>query len=378
MLVTQGTLLVVSQVIRDELNEREGTDCSCLFIAMMAQVFSGLEYELGNWRWFDLSVSRVKELQHQFPFVVRSSQVSELEVIMKDLIDRATQPRTTTLTLDAYSLIPNKSSLNRDELVHATIDLAQCLFPDIQVQGAQLLLQPNKKRKQEDILLEILLELDEPSHASLIVERWNELVPERPVTIDSVRSVAIRNKELFFSISRDSTYGLRQWERDRPMLKSGTLRDIVEEELEGSHRPLHISELTLAISRYRKDTNSSSVRTNLSLDRSGRFITMPQGFFGLAKRQYPEQRSDLRNIPSSLLRSSVLRKYIGVSLTKLVDYIVDHGKVHRDIVLATVHLLINEGRLILGPDKNIIHVTSDPLESGQAESFNDELPFPEG
>lgn len=376
-LMSKGTVVVLTEEIRDRLNEQEGSDCSTRFLAILSQVFNGLEYEQGYWRDFGLASVRAKELQHRYPFIVRSSQVQVLRVIFKELFEKATQPRRAPESIDAYSLIQDKSSMNRDELVHASIALAQCAFPDIEVVGAQLVLQPNKKRKQEDILKEILLELDVPSHACLIMDRWNERLPERPVTIGVIRSVAQRNKKLFFSISRTSTYGLRQWERDRPSLKGGTLRDIVEEELKRSHRPMHLNELTLAIGRYRKYADPKSIRTNLSLDRSGRFIALSDGFFGLASRQYSELRSDLRNVPSSLLRASVLRKFIGGPLVALIDHLVDRAKVHRDIVVATVELLVNEGRIILSPSKTIIHVTSEPMEPDHDEPFNDEFAFPE-
>ena len=377
-LMSHGAVLVLSDDIRDRLNEREGTDWSSLFFAMCAQVLNGLEYDQGDWTGFGLSQGRAKELQLGRPFIIRSKEVPDLQHVMHDLVTRVEEPRTASESLDMYGFVADKAVMHRDDLVHATTTLIRCAFPDIDQQGAHLVLPSNKRRNQEDILKEILLELNEPSHASVIVERWNGRIPERPVTIEVVRAVAIRNKELFFSISRTSTYGLRQWELERPALKGGTLRDIVETELERSYRPLHISELTLAVGRFRDRPSTSSIRTNLNLDASGRFVALPDGFFGLANRQYGVMRSDLRNVPSSLLRTVFLSKFVGRSMTDLTEHLVTLGRVHGDIVVATLQLLVNEGRIILDGKGNIVHVTSEPVELGNPGTENDELPFPVG
>lgn len=375
-LLAQGSALVITEQMCDRLNAQEGSDCSPLLLALIAKVLSGPDFELGHWRWFGLSNKDAKKLQSQRPFIVRTSEVKAQRAMMAELQRLITEPRKEQITLDVYSLVPESSALNRDALAQATISLVGGAFPDVQVHGACFVLEPNKRPTQEKILEDILTELGEPSHGSVIVEKWNDRAPSRPVTMEAVRSVVVRNKELFFSIGRSSTYGLRKWEKERPDLKGGTIRDIIWEELHASHRPLHISELAVSIRRYRDDVDTGSIRTNLSLERNGRFVLLPNGFIGLGDRQYPEMRSDLKSVPGALLRTSVLQKFVGNQLDAVADYLVEQGEVHRDIVVASLQLLVDEGRIILGPDRSVIHVTSDPEGHGDPGSFTGELPFP--
>jgi hypothetical protein len=245
-------------------------------------------------------------------------------------------------------------------------------YPDLIIEDGYICLPANAKRSREDILVEVLAGLNEPSHVARVQEVWNSRFPDRPITAEGIRSVVVRNKSLFFSIGRESTYGLRRWERERSELKGGTIRDIIEGLLQPSSVPIHLEDLVDEVQKFRPGTHLSSVKLNLQLEASGRFVLIPGGFVGLAGRSYDIVPDPPESVPGSLMRGSVLQRFVGQHRDKLAEFIAARCKASRKRIDRVIDKAIAGGRIQLDPN-GIIH-------QGQAEiddpgTCSDELPL---
>ena len=107
-------------------------------------------------------------------------------------------------------------------------------------------------------------------------------------------------KEIIF-FGRTSTYGLKRWEKENPLIKGGTIRDIVEEYLLKFEEPKHISEIIIYVNKFR-NTNERNIITNLLLDKSGRFIVYKDaGFIGLTIKNYDDNQLQFENVPANAI-----------------------------------------------------------------------------
>jgi hypothetical protein len=245
-------------------------------------------------------------------------------------------------------------------------------YPEIQIEDGYICLPANAKRNQEDLLIEILTLLDEPSHATNIQEVWNTRFPDRPITVDGIRSVVVRNKTLFLSIGRESTYGLRRWESERSELKGGTIRDIIEGLLQPSFVPIHLEDLVDEVQKFRPGTHLGSVKMNLQLEASGRFVLLQGGFVGLAGRSYDIVPDPPESVPGSLMRTSVLQRFVGQHRDKLAEFLADRCKASRKRIDRVIDRAIADGRIQLDPD-GVIHQSQAEIED--PGPWSDELPL---
>jgi hypothetical protein len=198
------------------------------------------------------------------------------------------------------------------------------------------------------------------------------MFPDHPISEAGIRSAAVRDPSRFFSIGRTSTYGLRHWEQERPDLKGGTIRGIAASELANEPALLHITELTGRIQRYRPTTSAQSVRHNLQLDSSGRFVFHPGGYVGLSGRVYTEMPPSPAAVPSSLMRASVLKSFIGSPRKALVKYLMDRSGASNERVELVLREAVNAGRIVLDKEDVIRLVRDDSTTYGAA---GPELPF---
>jgi hypothetical protein len=98
----------------------------------------------------------------------------------------------------------------------------------------------------------------------------------------------VNNKSTFITIGRTSTYGLKIWEKTKPDLKGGTIRDIVKECLESSSVPMHKLEIHAYVQKYRNTTCHSMV-TNLRMNGEINFVFFGDVFIGLKDKKYPAE-----------------------------------------------------------------------------------------
>lgn len=372
-LIASGPIFMATPEITSLLNEREGTDWSPLFIVNLARILSGSSYIRCYWTdLFDRS-AKAKALDLSMPLLIEEDLAPVATAMLTGLADLHKVKRRQSEELDLFRGQRGMDKGFRERLETVLKVLVAHRYSAAQFNNGVVGLPANKRRKQEDLLEDVLTSLDEPGHVSAIMQKWKEQFPEDAISPEGIRSIVVRGRSRFFSIGRSSTYGLRRWENERKNVKGGTIRGLVESQLRGTEKPLHIDQLTLGVQRFRPDTNVSSVQANLHLDQGERFTFFPNGFIGLTGKNYTVMPTPAPS--GSLFRRTALLKYVGRPLSDLVDDLVERSNADRDLLNAKIQLLIHDRRLIVSPFGIVLHASSIALDKNEPESMNGELPF---
>lgn len=371
-LVCAERCMIVDNDLVHALNAREDTTCSPLLIAYIITVLNSPRLQLVKWTELFDRAALTRELDQTRPLLVEHAWVEEL----KGAASKAVR------VIDERRSIPERRLL--DEFLNADgqtpingvlpmlCKILPSLYPGLIIEDGFICLPANAKRSQEDMLEEVLAGLDEPSHVSRVQEVWNTRFPDRPITVEGIRSVVVRNKSLFFSIGRESTYGLRRWEKERDDLKSGTIRDIVEELLQGCSDPIHLEDLVEEVQKFRPETYLESIKLNLQLEASGRFVFMPGGFVGLAGKAYERVPDPPAGVPGSLMRASVLKQFVGQHRSTLAEHIAQRCSATRKRIERVIDTAIANGRIQLDSEGIIQQGQADVEDQGP---WSEELPF---
>src|SRR5699024_3774142 len=88
---------------------------------------------------------------------------------------------------------------------------------------------------------------------------------------------SFKQNSVFVAMGRRSIWGLKEWEGERDDFLGGSMLEITENFLKESKNPVHISEISDHISKYR-DVDEARLMSNLKFNNSRGFV-----FF---KKQY--------------------------------------------------------------------------------------------
>ncbi len=297
--VHDGRHFIITEELANEWNLLEGTNWSPLFFAFLVAALSGKPFVRVKWSMLLGGSDANRRLDFTCPLFIEEPFVPGFASAMWHVKEMYQEDRKDEVRISSEGL----GVLIADEL---ELILEQALpigLTGARMEEGVLILPANCMKFQPDLLQEILADFDEETHVDQILEEWNSRFPDRATTAESIRAVALREKELFYSVGRTSTYGLRAWlQEGRPGLRAGTIRDIVEEYLQGQETMMHIDEIELVVKEYRPTTNKSNIMTNLQLEQSGRFV-IRNGYVGLAGRNYsavPAERLEASNeLPKS-------------------------------------------------------------------------------
>nr|WP_321227598.1 Helicase associated domain protein [uncultured Psychroserpens sp.] len=161
-----------------------------------------------------------------------------------------------------------------------------------------LIFKRNTKKQAHEYAYEALEHLGKPSKVTEIFEKVLELYPNYDTDEPKVR-VSMKRKNGFVPIGRKSVFGLKKWEKELDNFKGGTIRDIVEEYLFQFAKPIHISEITSYVLKYRPKSNQYSILQNLKLDESGLYIFYKGSHVGLSTKKYTEEHVKSKSIDNS-------------------------------------------------------------------------------
>lgn len=368
-LITDADHLILSNAIADQANAIEGTTWSPLFFAYLATALNDRRLPVVSWCELFDRTAPTRAMDHSHPLLLGTELIAPLRAACQRLQEHVDAKRGKELRLDMDALLDNPA------LARTAGPLFLTRLPELTMDGHTLVLPANAKRNQEDLLVEVLNALDTPSHAETIQVEWNKRFPDRQASVDSIRSVAIRRKDLFFSIGRSSTYGLTRWEKERPELRSGTIRDIVQDALKNSDTPIHLERITELVQRFRPGTTLSSIRQNILLDASGRFVILGCGYLGLSERNYAFIPPENARVPGSLFRKSVLQKFLGLDRSALTVFMAARCAAENDQVEKAIDKAIEKGRLLIDPSGRITGIgealpaTNEDHDSGEPDLF---------
>tara|TARA_R110000868_G_scaffold411457_2_gene704247 strand:- start:262 stop:2475 length:2214 start_codon:yes stop_codon:yes gene_type:complete len=148
-----------------------------------------------------------------------------------------------------------------------------------------LIFKRNTVKQAYEYSYEALEQLGKPSKVKEIFEKVLELHPNYNTEEAKIR-VSMKRKNGFVPIGRKSVFGLKKWEKELDNFKGGTIRDIVEEFLNNSNNPKHISEITNHVLQFRPKSNQNSIWTNIKLDESGIYRFFKGSKIGLSNKSY--------------------------------------------------------------------------------------------
>lgn len=326
------------------LNKKESTSWNLKFYGFLAGALNE-GFELLPWMKDGKNRRKCAELEQSFVLVIRHELAKSAQELLDRLHAMNEKPRKKEARTDLGDLMAGLPSSQWEALSSLLQRVVPLILPEAMITGSVIRLPPNKRKNQVDLLGEVLEHLNRPSHVTEIRDAWLRLFPDRPVTLEGIRSVAVGNRDKFFSIGRRSTYGLREWEQERPMVKGGTIRDIVEEQLAKADAPLRLTELFGRVKKYRPRTSMNSLRQNLKLEATGRFKFFPNGYVGLTGREYRGAHEPGRSVPGSLMRARVLKGFIGKTVEELCEHLVDRCGASSTEVKRVVLAAISEGRI---------------------------------
>jgi hypothetical protein len=94
---------------------------------------------------------------------------------------------------------------------------------------------------------------------------------------------------------------LKKWDYEKENIKGGTIRSIVQEFLENHSTPVHIKKITEFVLKYRPESNSGSIITNLKLDKHDIFVFFNDSYVGLESKKQEYFENSVLNSNKNLV-----------------------------------------------------------------------------
>lgn len=344
-LVTAEQVFMITPELLDRINAREGTHWSPLFALHIMQAIGEQDQIVGSWTTLLGRSHWTKDLDVQHPFLISRGTIGPMSLLLKEVARQYGMERVAPMELDLRAVSELVEPSLRLPLCEALKSFIEASFPSIRSMDGRCILPPNKTLFNEDRLLEVLESLDVPSHVSIIREKWNQRFPDHPVSIGGIRSLATDHKDLFMSIGRSSTYGLKRWQTERPGLRGGTTRSIIAELLNAADLPLQVEELEARVKCYRPDSDLKSILQNLKLARE--FKIYPGCYVGLKNKVYEKIPEPALTVPGSLMRDPVLTRFIGQPRTQLSEFLASRCPAPPSQIEVAIDKAVAKGRLVI-------------------------------
>jgi hypothetical protein len=156
------------------------------------------------------------------------------------------------------------------------------------------------KRSRVDEIVQALREIGEPAHYTVIAEKTNAILePEMRTSARTIHAILSRRKDLFVWVGKRGTYGLKEWEMEKPPSYEEALVKI----LESSKRPLTLEEILARFPDVRPYYNVNSVSMTLMMNE--RFRAFPDGTYGLKSWRLADE-----HIPETLADETELKRKV--------------------------------------------------------------------
>lgn len=345
-LITTDDLFLVTPELVARANAREGTTWSPLLFQYLAQALNA--HRLVPFQWRGAGAGGHGRAEARVLPLVAEELIATLEIALDRARAYRDGPRSAPERMEVGTWMDGLPAEQRGRLQAILLRLLPVYFNDTAMEEDAWVLPPNAAQTPADMLEAVLLELNEPHHVDDILSAWQRHYPDRPITRSAIQGLAQYHYARFFSIGRTSTYGLRRWEGERSTVKGGTIRNIVAEFLTRSDTPVHVDVIEHHVRQYRPGTHADSIRQNVQMDTSGRFILLNGGFIGLADKhgEKPPPAPPVR-VKSSQLRTSVFRKFIGKPRHELAAYLAQRSGADLYYVDRAIDGVVAAGRLTI-------------------------------
>lgn len=268
--------ILIDDEIKNQINKDEELECSARFYAFGFSILYRNEYyyfqePLNNYKQYYL-INR--KLAEQFDFAE----------FYHDLSLKASERITKNYTIDFRHYVRKFYRPGKFSYFERIVDMCQVIALgefgykcDI---NDQLFIPRNTKVKLSEHIVQVLEDIGRPMHLKEIAAELKARKLRLPANIESLRS-SILTLDDVVAIGKTSTYALAAWDQ----VKTGTIKQLAKEYLENQEYPVHLTELSKHVNKFRK-TLEKNVYSNLKLDRSGTFVFFKGGFIGLSSKNY--------------------------------------------------------------------------------------------
>ena len=168
-----------------------------------------------------------------------------------------------------------------------------------------------------DYAYEILKEIGKPSKIDDIYKTLLKKYPTFDKSKNTFRN-SFKQNSVFVAMGRQSIWGLKEWESERDDFLGGSMLEITEKFLRENKKPMHISEISDQISKYR-DVDEAKLMSNLKFNNSRGFVFFKKQYVGLESKNYPNDFEILERE----------NKTWGESYSSLVQFIEDNNRLPR-------------------------------------------------
>lgn len=305
-------LITMSNSIVSQLNRKYEVNFSKDFLTYLFSIASDRHSIIPN-----VNVSFLARLQSQNTssfnnfYLINKEQSKKLDFnsMISDVKTRKNEriEETYSLNFDNYLR----------KFLHAGIDLDDELIKiceKVIMQEANIFIniynelefQRNVVKTVPDYAYEILKEIGRPAKISYMYELLLEKYPDFDRPENTFRG-CFNLDNRFVPIGRQSVWGLKEWEDEREDFMGGSMLEIAENILQNSEVPMHISEISNEIAKYR-DIDEARLMSNLRYNNKRGFIFFAKQYVGLKSKKYTDDfdilKKDNRTWEESYLKLS--------------------------------------------------------------------------
>ncbi len=290
---TDANLITIKDEIVEKINREENNKFNKLFITKIISIYLKQTYQIiGREEDLLFLKNRNKRFVNDWKTTYLISndliEIFNFEKFVDDIFNRLNDRIVNSYSFHFQSyMLKFYKSKKHSQLEEVSLICEQLIFEEFSLVldlDENIGFQKNIHKSVHEYAYEILEEIQEPASVKLIFQKVVKKYPNYECSQDSLRASMLRDRG-FICFGRTSTYGLKIWEEKHSDIKGGTIRDIVEEFLNGHSEPKHIEEITKYVFKYR-DTNAKSIYYNIRLEENNRFVFFKNSIIGIKNKKY--------------------------------------------------------------------------------------------
>jgi hypothetical protein len=299
--------IYITDEIASKINAFDETKFTKQFITLIFSFFCKNEYELiGNQEdvliTTDFTVRQRYAWKNLYLVSNELSKIFDFGKFIEDINEKISKPNNKKYSLNcrSYSLFFFKS--DDYTLIDEIIPICKMLLKEelgvyLDNEG-NIIIKRNTFKTLPEYAYEALEILGKPSH---IDEINNQIKILKPEYNNNIKSGSLKRVLGFVPYGRTSVFGLKKWDYEKENIKGGTIRSIVQEFLENHSTPVHIKKITEFVLKYRPESNSGSIITNLKLDKHDIFVFFNDSYVGLESKKQEYFENSVLNSNKNLV-----------------------------------------------------------------------------
>lgn len=352
------SIIIISDDIASYINTLDQTNFSKHFITLVISYFYENDYKLlGNVDDLFIKKDFKTKIRHNWQGLylinISYNNVFDFEKFVEDINIRINEVIYESYELNLINHLNNFIRSNDYIITESLINVCEKIINS----EFNIYLNNNKNinfnrttiKTIPEYVFEVLNFFGKPTH---IVEITKQLKILKPDYNSTLTSASLKRKYGIVPYGKTGVYGLKKWENESNNIKSGTIRNIIEEVLLKEQKPVHISDLFQYAIKYRPNINIRSLKTNLEVSKE--FIVYPNNYIGLKQKKYDTNSINLTQINGTFFTISNLSKFNNYSINEVLEYF--HTKYNYDE--KQLRYIINEkvrnGEITLSKNEKLI------------------------